>query len=163
MSSTDRDRTGGATAVAARFRPAELADIPELMDIRDSVRENRLVTTVIGHDDYVRALTTEGRAWVCEVDGRVVGFACGRPGHGDVWALFLRQSHEGRGLGGALMDLVERWMFDQGLDEIRLATEPGTRAERLYRRRGWRYLGVLPTGEAAFALRASDRAAAPVT
>ena len=136
-----------------RYRVAELADIPALMEIRNGVSENRLASLVIGHTDYVQALTVSGRAWVCEDEGEVVGFACGRPGHGDIWALFLRASHHGRGIGNALLEIVEGWMFTQGLNEIRLSTEPGTRAERLYRRRGWQPAGSLPGGEAAYILR----------
>jgi hypothetical protein len=44
--------------------------------------------------------------------------------------LFLRQTHEGRGIGNALLALVEQWMFDQGQRQIWLVTSPGTRAER---------------------------------
>lgn len=134
------------------YRPARVDDIPDLMSIRGSVRENALVSTVLTEDDYVRAMTTEGRAWVCEVDGEVVGFSCGRTARGDIWALFLRQAYEGRGIGSALMDMAERWMFEQGLEEIWLVTAPGTRAERLYQRRGWVERGMKPTGEAEYVL-----------
>lgn len=138
--------------MALLYRPAELADIPTLMAIRDGVRENRLVSTVIGPADYEVALTTDGRAWLCEEGGRVVGFACGRPGRGDIWALFVRESHEGRGIGTALLAIVVDWMFAEGVDEIRLTTEPGTRAAALYRRRGWRETGATRTGELGFVL-----------
>jgi GNAT superfamily N-acetyltransferase len=134
------------------YRPARVEDIPTLMSIRNTVRENALVSTVLTHDDYVRAMTTEGRAWVCEVESEVVGFACGRTAQGDIWALFLRQTHEGRGIGNALMDIVEGWMFEQGLEHIWLVTAPGTRAERLYQRRGWVKRGMKPTGEAEYVL-----------
>ena len=139
--------------MALHYRPAEVADIPALMAIRNGVRENRLVSMVIGHDDYLAALTLDGRAWVCEDDGEVVGFVCGRPRHRDVWALFLLESHHRRGIGNALMEIVEAWMFEQGVEEIQLSTAPGTRAERLYQRRGWRSLGALPSGEVAYCLR----------
>ena len=140
--------------MALSFRPATLADIPVLMDIRNNVVENALVHTVIGEDDYVQAMTRDGRAWACELNGEVVGFACGRRVQGDVWALFVRQAHEGRGAGGGLMDRVEAWLFEEaGLAEAWLTTAPGTRAERLYRRRGWDCLGLQPSGELRFVLR----------
>ena len=47
------------------YRAAELADIPALMEIREAVRENRLVALRLGREDYVQALTVDGRAWVC--------------------------------------------------------------------------------------------------
>lgn len=135
-----------------QYRTARVEDIDVLMDIRNGVRENALVNTVLTKEDYVQALTTEGRAWVCEADGQVVGFSCGRPGKGDIWALFLRQAYEGRGIGNALMQLVEDWMFTQGLAEIWLVTSPGTRAERLYQRRGWSERGMTAHGEAKYIL-----------
>lgn len=43
-------------------------------------------------------------------------------------------------------------MFEQGLREIVLTTSPGTRAERLYRRRGWQDMGLLKSDEIQFRL-----------
>lgn len=135
------------------YRVATVDDIADLIAIRNAVRENALVSTVLTADDYARAMTVEGRAWLCEADGETVGFACGRLVQGDIWALFMRESHEGRGIGSALMDLVEAWMFEQGIEQIWLTTSPGTRAERLYRRRGWVQRGMKPSGEAEYVLR----------
>jgi GNAT superfamily N-acetyltransferase len=134
------------------YRVAEAADIPAMMTIRNGVRENALVSLVIGPDDYLRAMA-EGKSWVCTDDGVVVGFASVRRQQRDVWALFVDAAHEGRGIGGALMDLAEAWMFEQGVDEIELTTAAGTRAERLYRRRGWKLEGYAPHGDARFTLR----------
>ena len=140
------------------LRDARPTDIPELMSIRSSVRENALTSTTLDAADYERALTAEGRGWVCEVDGRVVGFVDARPGHGDIWALFVREAYEGRGIATALMDEAEAWMFAQGLEEIRLTTMPGTRAERLYERRGWTRCGVTESGDVELVLRRRERA-----
>lgn len=138
---------------APTYRLATHADIPALMSIRNNVKENALTSLVLTEADYEQAMFDDGRAWVGEVDGEVVGFSCGRVDPGDIWALFVRQTHEGRGMGNALMQHVETWMFDQGLDSIWLVTAPGTRAERLYRRRGWAFVGTQPSGEAKFVLR----------
>jgi GNAT superfamily N-acetyltransferase len=135
------------------IQPAVLEDIAALKHIRDNVTENALVTLRIEHADYVRAFTEEGRAWTCVVDGAPVGFVCVRPGHRDVWALFVRADHEGRGIGDALMDVAEQWMFAHParIDEMHLSTEQGTRAERLYARRGWQRQGVV-RGEVVYTL-----------
>jgi GNAT superfamily N-acetyltransferase len=123
--------------MAYRYRPATVEDIPVLMEIRNAVRENQLVSTRLTRDDYEWALTIDGRGWVCEDEGVVVGFVCGRTTQKDIWALFMRESHEGRGIGYALMEIIEEFMFGEGLAEIFLRTAPKTRAERLYKRRGW--------------------------
>jgi GNAT superfamily N-acetyltransferase len=138
------------------YRQAEPSDIPALMEIRDSVRENRLVTLRIGHADYVQALTVEGRTFVCESDGTVLGFSCGRPAKQDVWALFVRPECEGRGIGSALMTLVETWLFEQGATVLTLSTAPGTRAERLYLHRGWQPCGDAGPAERRYQLVRGD-------
>jgi GNAT superfamily N-acetyltransferase len=125
------------------YRSAELADIPFLRRIRDSAVENRLVNLRLSYEDYLQGLFVDGRTWLCEHDGQVVGFVCGRPAKKDIWALFLLRPYEGKGIGNALMAMVEEWMFQQELDEVFLTTAPGTRAERLYQRRGWQPVGVL--------------------
>jgi len=123
-----------------------------MMSIRNSVRENPLVHLVLTTEDYVQAMTVDGRAWVAEVAGEVVGFSCGRLVQGDIWALFLRRAHEGKGIGRALMEIVEGWMFEEGVEEIWLVTAPGTRAERLYQRRGWVQQQMKESGEAEYRL-----------
>jgi len=134
------------------IRIATERDITAMKSIRDTVRENALVSASIEHGDYVRAITIDGRAWVCLDADEVVGFVCGRLAQRDIWALFLRASHERRGIGNALMEIVERWMFESGVSRIELTTGPGTRAERLYRRRGWITDGTTPGGDLRFVL-----------
>lgn len=135
------------------IRVATVDDIAAMKAIRDNVRENALVGQSIERVDYVQAITIDGRAWVSHDEGAIVGFVCGRLAQRDIWALFVRESHERRGIGDALMATVEAWMFEQGVDCIVLTTEPGTRAERLYRRRGWRCEGVTASSELRFSLR----------
>jgi GNAT superfamily N-acetyltransferase len=140
------------TTLEHRIREATRADMSAMKHIRDGVTENALVSAVIDLDAYEQALFHDGKGWVCEVDGQVVGFSCGRLVHGDVWALFLDAAQHGRGIGNALIAHVERWMFDSGRTEIVLSTAPGTRAERLYRRRGWVETGRTPSGAIEFSL-----------
>jgi len=149
-------------AAEPMYRIAQQRDVAAMMAIRGGARENRLVSVSIDEADYVRAMTVDGRAWVCEVAGEVVGFCCGRVTQGDVWALFVREEFEGRGIGSTLLALVEDWLFAQGLASIWLATAPGTRAEALYRRRGWTVRGVKASGELDF-VRARRRRPDPTT
>jgi GNAT superfamily N-acetyltransferase len=135
---------------AFAIRPATVEDIAAMKAIRDGVRENALTSGPIDAPAYATAITVDGRAWVAIVAGEVVGFACGRLPQRDLWAVFVRADHEARGIGSALLATVEDWMFAAGVDQIELATEPGTRAEQLYRRRGWTCEGSLPSGELRF-------------
>jgi GNAT superfamily N-acetyltransferase len=124
--------------------------------IRDNVEENALVSMTIDLPDYEKALFQDGKGWVCTLNDEVVGFSCGRLKQADVWALFLDKKHEGQGIGQRLMELLESWMFSQGIDEIVLSTWPQTRAESLYRRRGWKDFGLLKNGEREFRLKKNN-------
>jgi GNAT superfamily N-acetyltransferase len=135
---------------AATLRVATRADVPEIQRVRHSVRENRLTSGVITDDDVVEAIERTGRGWVSEVDGRVVGFAVGNAETGNIWALFVEPSHEGRGHGRRLHDAMVEWLWSRGLPRLWLSTEAATRAQRFYERAGWERLGTLPNGEVLF-------------
>lgn len=147
------------------IRIAAETDIPEMHRIRISVRENRLLDPArVQPDHYRPMLTTRGRGWVAELEGRVGGFAIADREDASIWALFVDPSLEGRGLGRALHDTGVSWLFESGAPRIWLSTDPGTRAERLYRAAGWRPVGIRQ-GEAEFQLSREEwlalRAAAP--
>lgn len=135
--------------IDATLRLARREDVPAIQRVRHAVRENRLVSRVIGDDEVADHLERLGRGWVVTVRGELVAFAIGRT-DGNVWALFVDPAHDARGLGRRLHDEMVAWMFAQGLASIWLTTEPGTRAERFYRRAGWRDCGVVASGERRF-------------
>jgi len=119
-------------------REATVHDIAAMHRVRMAVRENRLLDpSRITEADYVAHLTKLGRGWVAELDGAIAGFAAGRATDGNIWALFVDPACEGRGCGTRLHDVMVSWLFAQGLGRLWLSTEPGTRAERFYLRRGW--------------------------
>lgn len=123
-------------------------DIAAMHRVRIAVRENRLSDpSRITEADYVAHLTKLGRGWVAELDGAIAGFAAGRATDGNIWALFVDPACEGRGCGTRLHDVMVSWLFAQGLGRLWLSTEPGTRAERFYLRRGWVADPPHPPGE----------------
>ena len=128
-------------------------DFPELMRIRHAVRENRLVSMVIGPADYRQAIEVEGRGWVAETEAGSVGFAVGNRLTGNIWALFIDPDHDGQGHGRKLHDVMVEWLFAQGLTRLWLGTEPGTRAQRFYEAAGWVRIGLQSDGEMAYELR----------
>lgn len=134
-----------------QIRIAEESDIPEMHRVRTSVRENRLSDPALVRPHHYRALLRKhGRGWVAEAEGRLVGFAVADLRRSNVWALFVDPGHEGRGIGRRLHDAMMDWFFAAGAELVWLGTEPGTRAEGLYRRAGWRFVGIEPNGEARF-------------
>ncbi|HUR40763.1 MAG TPA: GNAT family N-acetyltransferase [Verrucomicrobiae bacterium] len=132
------------------LRQAVAADIPGMHRVRASVRENRLVSTVITEADTLKAIEDMGRGWVVEVGGKVVAFAIGNKTTGNIWALFVDPDHEKRGYGRQLHDTMIEWLWSQGLKALWLSTEPGTRAERFYEAAGWRRSGITDKGEVCF-------------
>jgi GNAT superfamily N-acetyltransferase len=135
------------------LRQAHRADIGAMHRVRMSVRENRLVSSVIADADYITAIEKTGRGWVVEEAGEVVAFAVGNAVDGNVWALFVQPEHEGRGFGRRLHDVMVRWLFARGVPRLWLTTGADTRAERFYRAAGWRFVERLPSGEALYELR----------
>lgn len=121
-----------------RFRQATLADVPDLCRIRLEVGENRLSDpSRVPAELVVEYLTRRGRGWVCEADGVVAGFSIAERDPASIWALFVEPGAQGRGIGHGLLERAVAWLRAEGAGEVALATEPGTRAERFYRDRGW--------------------------
>jgi len=139
------------------LRQAEARDISALQRVRASVRQNRLVSTVITDEDVRRAIEETGRGWVVEADGEVVAFAIGNATDGNVWALFVHPDHERRGHGRRLHDAMVAWLWSRGLERLWLTTQPGTRAEKFYAAAGWVRTGLASRGEVRFELRAAAR------
>jgi|SRR5688572_4031976 GNAT superfamily N-acetyltransferase len=124
------------------LRAAVASDIAAIQRVRASVRQNRLVSTIITDEDVRAALETTGRGWVVEAKGEVVAFAIGNAVTGNIWALFVHPEHEGRGYGRQLHDTMVNWLWAVGLRRLWLTTEPGTRAQRFYESAGWRLTAV---------------------
>lgn len=97
-------------------------------------------------DDYIWFRDNPG-VWVWEENGDIVGFSAADTRDGSIWALFMDVRHERRGIG--------RKLFEKALDVLRadghktawLTTQPGSRAERLYKAAGWKVIGTSPRGE----------------
>jgi GNAT superfamily N-acetyltransferase len=140
------------------LRLAGAADIPAIQRVRASVRENRLVSTIITDQDVRTAIEDTGRGWVVEQDGDVVAFAIGNAATGNVWALFVHPDYEGRGYGRQLHDTMVEWLWSAGARRLWLTTEPGTRAQRFYDAAGWQVRGTTDHGELRYELQRPTRA-----
>jgi GNAT superfamily N-acetyltransferase len=136
------------------YRVATVADIPFLAAIRLEVIENALtdpgrVTRAMYHDHLVE----HGRGWVCEHKKTIVGFSIASLQNASIWALFVHPDYEGRGIGSKLLQHAVDWLFEQDVDMISLSTDPDTRAEELYKARGWERGEHISNGEILYRLR----------
>jgi GNAT superfamily N-acetyltransferase len=132
------------------LRQAVASDVTGIQRVRQSVRENRLVSAVISDEQVREAIEQTGRGWVIEFEGAVVAFAIGNATSGNIWALFVHPDYEGRGYGRLLHDTMVSWLWSRGLKRLWLTTEQGTRAQRFYEAAGWRLGGETERGEARY-------------
>lgn len=124
------------------LRIATRADVPRLVEIRGAVRENILsdpgrVTLEDIHWFIDRALI-----FVWEQDGHVVGFSAADTRDGGIWALFMDARYEGQGIAQALFARACATLRGAGFTRLWLTTDAGTRAERFYRKAGWKVVAT---------------------
>jgi len=138
------------------FREAKVTDIPQIQVVRNSVKENALSDPGLVTDkDCENYLLHRGKGWICEIDGRVVGFAIADLVDHNVWALFVHPDFDKRGIGKRLHDDMLDWYFSQTDSTIWLGTAPNTRAENFYRKAGWKEAGIHGKGEIKFEMTAA--------
>jgi len=130
------------------LRKAKLSDVPAMNHLRLQVRENilsdpSLVTEKMTGD----AITRDGRGWVFDEEGKILGFSIALDANPSIWALFVHPEQEAHGIGSLLHDAAVGWLWSRGATQIWLSTDPGTRAEKFYRDRGWRQTSQLDNGE----------------
>lgn len=138
------------TSAPCLIREATSADQPRIHAIRMGVTENVLSDPSRVSDEEVAWYREQAIFLVAEVDGDVVGFACANHLSGLIWALFVDPAHEGRGHGRALLDETLVRLKAAGHSQAHLNTGSGTRAERFYRRHGWRDMGYDLGGQVVF-------------
>ena len=126
------------------FRLIQPEDLSEIIDVRASTRENPISRATLRDAGITEASTAEllrttHRGWLCEVSGRIVGFAIGDGKTGELWVIAILPDFEGRGIGSRLMDAVEGWLWSRGWPELWLWTsaDPKLRAFTFYAKRGW--------------------------
>lgn len=139
------------------YREAQLIDIPQISEVRLSVKENVLSNpALVTYNDYVEYLTVRGKGWLCESNGMVLGFSIvDLDGH-NVWALFVKPDYAGKGIGKYLHNLMLDWYFKQTILPIWLGTGFNTRAEKFYRMQGWHEIGTHGTKEIKFEMSHED-------
>jgi ribosomal protein S18 acetylase RimI-like enzyme len=140
-----------------QFREALITDIPQMSVVRLAVKENALSNPgKITEQDYEEHLSKRGKGWVCEENGKVVGFAIGDLEKHNIWALFVQPEYEGQGIGRDLLISLLDWYYGETRETIWLSTAPDTRAADFYRSFGFKETGKLPNGELKFELTADD-------
>lgn len=131
------------------YRVITIADIPALFAVRIATDENALSREQLAALGITEASVAERLAetyhgWLCEVDGRVIGFAIGDRATGELWVIAVLPGYVNRGVGSVLLRLVEGWLWEHGCDRLWLTTSIDTclRAYPFYLKHGWTDDGV---------------------
>jgi GNAT superfamily N-acetyltransferase len=139
------------------FREATLQDIPQIQIVRHAVKENVLSDPGLVTDiDCANYLVNRGKGWVCELDGKIIGFAIADLADDNIWALFVDPHFEQQGIGRKLHELMLDWYFAQGKNKVWLGTSPNTRAVSFYNKAGWVETGIHGKGEIKFEMRSEE-------
>lgn len=138
------------------LRRATAADVPEALEV---IREGFASYRAFGIPGWqppeepmhgMDERLADGWGVVAEDDGRIAGFGAFEqalervregpeiPGLAHVWAIFVRETHWGAGIAGALLAAVVGEARRQGYAAARLNTPAlHARARRFYAREGW--------------------------
>ena len=140
-----------------RIRAAKIEDIPQIQIVRNSVTENTLSDpNLVTNEDCEVYLTVRGKGWVCEIDAQIVGFAIVDLQENNIWALFLDPKFERQGIGRQLHHIMLDWYFTQTKETVWLGTAFNTRAEKFYRKAGWKEVGTHGSKEIKFEMTYND-------
>ena len=131
------------------IRVAQLDDIETLFAIRTSVVENHqsreeIAELGITPETVAELLITDCCAWIVEINNRSVGFSIANAAKGTIFGIFVIPEFESRGVGRALMQEAEKWLWSKGIEEIWLLTgnDSNLRAYGFYRHLHWIPVGV---------------------
>lgn len=137
------------------IRVATPEDVPEMIEIRLSVRQNTLSEAGIAwltHERVERSITEQGRGWVADADGELQGFCIALRADASIWAMFVRPRAEDQGIGKQLLSRAAEWLFQTGAEVATVTTDLGTRAAGFYAAVGWQQSAVNDEGEVTFQL-----------
>ena len=129
------------TSTHPLIRPATIADVDAMFNVRTTVRENAMTIEElagIGVTPAAIALAVESApcAWVGEIQGDVVGFAMVDLETACLFAVFVLPEFEGQGIGKRLIQACEAALFDLH-PVVWLETAKSSRAACVYRHLGW--------------------------
>lgn len=136
------------------LRDASERDIPQIFEVRTSVRENHLsieqmAEIGITYQTILEALHKEPCIWVAVESDHVVGFAMGSSENACLFAAFVRPEWEGRGIGRLLVERAEAFLFERN-PSIWLHTDGSSRAAGFYEKLGWKRTSLWQDGEYRF-------------
>lgn len=136
------------------IRDASEKDIPQIFEVRTSVRENHLSTEQMAEigvtpQTVLEAIHKEPCVWVAHEGDQIVGFSMGSSEDACLFAAFVRPEWEGQGIGRLLVERAEAFLFKKS-PSIWLHTDGSSRAAGFYEKLGWKRTKLWQDGEYRF-------------
>lgn len=141
-----------------RIRKAEITHAPRLADIAYRAWESGILPILteregLRESERRRLARAVGEGWrhaiVAEIDDVVVGWCSRQPGRSYIPYLFVMPEIQGHGVGGLLLERMERMLELEGAARIHLETPADhVRAVRFYEKQGYSILALKPDGRA---------------
>jgi GNAT superfamily N-acetyltransferase len=125
------------------LRPANPADLPALLAIRDASGADALSDPALVIEADLRRLIATGSVTVWEEEGQVAGFAAA---DGEMIYLLVDTARRGKGGGRELLATACAALKAAGHAAATLTLAPGGIGERHYRAAGWFNAGETATG-----------------
>ncbi|MGV3642244.1 MAG: GNAT family N-acetyltransferase [Adhaeribacter sp.] len=119
------------------FREAKSQDIEKMHAIRLADTESHPQDPHLQQPADFHRLLENGKGWVCEVDGDLLGFALADLSQARVEALFVRPGVESDFICRMLHDMMTSWCFARGVPRLLLGSQPPLRAQAFYLKAGW--------------------------
>jgi ribosomal protein S18 acetylase RimI-like enzyme len=135
---------GAKRDIRTIYREIEDNDMPAIFEVRISTDENNLTLTElhalgITEESVLEKINSTYKGWLCEVDGKIVGFAMGDKITCEMWVIAIRPEYINRGIGSELLRLMEEWLWECDCKKIWLTTDTDKklRAYSFYLKNGW--------------------------
>src|ERR1700761_6682154 len=107
-----------------QYRKMTSQDVPIIFEIAIAGREKsftREALYAVGITEEFVADTLDGarshEGWICEYDGKVVGFSMANRSTGELWVMAVQNEYERRGIGSKLHAQALDWLVSLGFKE----------------------------------------------
>ncbi len=127
-----------------KFRELTIQDIPAIFEVRVATDENNftyeeLEAHGITFESVEDKLRKTYKGWLCEMDGKIVGFVIADKKTAEIWVIAVLPEYINRRIGTKLLNLAEHWLISSGKKNFWLTTDSNKqlRAYKFYLKNGW--------------------------